>query len=164
MREKFGNMRQLPSGRWQVRYADPYGVVRKGPDTFPSSAVAAQWLDEVRGSIVTALHAAETWMPPEGGPVLPQRLRPSKEKAPVVYFLARGDHIKIGKTVNLETRIRAFQQTAADVLATIPGGTDVERQWHDRFDHLRDVDTYGGREWFRAEDELLDAIAQEVEK
>ena len=77
----------------------------------------------------------------------------------MVYFLIRGSHIKIGRTVDLDRRLSSFQQTRNDVLATVPGGQAVENEWHRRFAHLRDTSVYGGKEWFRAADELLSAIA-----
>jgi hypothetical protein len=79
--------------------------------------------------------------------------------ASLVYFLVRGDLIKIGTTCNLPRRCRSMQQPLTDVLAVLPGSYDVESAWHDRFRHLQDTETYGGREWFRATDELLEAIA-----
>lgn len=33
-RRRFGNLRQLPSGRWQVRYRGPDGQLRSIPRTF----------------------------------------------------------------------------------------------------------------------------------
>lgn len=82
--------------------------------------------------------------------------------ADLVYFLIRGEHVKIGTTCNLPRRVRSMQQPITDVLAVQPGGRDAEQEWHRRFAHLNDRETYGGKEWFHATDELLEAIAAEA--
>lgn len=83
------------------------------------------------------------------------------EGAQVVYFLRRGDLLKIGTTSNLARRVQSFQHALDDVVATIPGDERLERIWHLRFAHLRDRDA-AGREWFRATNELWEAIASAV--
>lgn len=98
-----------------------------------------------------------------------QRVRDSRaglpvdttEGAQVVYFLRRGDLLKIGTTRNLARRVQSFQHTLDDVVATLPGDERLERVWHLRFSHLRDRDA-AGREWFRATGELWEAIAAAV--
>lgn len=40
----FGNVRRLPSGRWQARYYGPDGVRRSAPDTFENKTAAGRWL------------------------------------------------------------------------------------------------------------------------
>jgi integrase len=40
----FGNVRRLPSGRWQARYVGPDGQRRSAPHTFDSKTAAARWL------------------------------------------------------------------------------------------------------------------------
>jgi integrase len=40
----FGNVRRLPSGRWQVRYFGPDGQRRSAPHTFDTKTAAARWL------------------------------------------------------------------------------------------------------------------------
>lgn len=120
-------------------------------DAIPEATLSQWW--EASGRL-TRLARAGSDSP--ATPILKvQPQRPSE-----VYFLVRGEHIKIGRSVDVCSRVRAFQQTMADVLATIPGGADVEAEWHTRFDHLRDRETYGGQEWFRADDELLEAISE----
>lgn len=42
----FGNVRQLPSGRWQVRY-DAAGTTKKAPETFARREDAQAWLDDL---------------------------------------------------------------------------------------------------------------------
>jgi integrase len=41
---RFGRVRQLPSGRWQARYAGPDAIDRPAPDTFASKTDAEVWL------------------------------------------------------------------------------------------------------------------------
>jgi len=40
----FGNVRRLPSGRWQARYIGPDGQRRSAPHTFDTKTAAARWL------------------------------------------------------------------------------------------------------------------------
>ncbi len=40
----FGNIRKLPSGRFQARFTAPDGTVVKAPTTFESKARASDWL------------------------------------------------------------------------------------------------------------------------
>lgn len=78
--------------------------------------------------------------------------RRARGNAGLVYFVRHGDVVKIGTTQDLTQRLTAIPYD--ELLATIPGGPDVEGQWHRRFAHLR---TRG--EWFRDAPELRDAIA-----
>jgi hypothetical protein len=53
-RRHSGSLRQLPSGRYQVRCTGPDGRLRTAPQTFPSRTLARRWLslteaDMVRG-------------------------------------------------------------------------------------------------------------------
>jgi integrase len=41
---RFGNVRRLPSGRWQARWSGPDGYVHKAPDTFDTRPDAEAWL------------------------------------------------------------------------------------------------------------------------
>jgi hypothetical protein len=43
-RHQTGSLRQLPSGRIQVRYTGPDGRRRAPPQTFPKRALARRWL------------------------------------------------------------------------------------------------------------------------
>lgn len=77
-----------------------------------------------------------------------------------VYFLTREDRtaIKFGHSVDPIDR-RSDLQTGGpeelEILHVTSGGEPVEEEWKRRFAHLR---TGAGEEWFRAEQELLDAI------
>jgi integrase len=48
----FGTIRRLPSGRWQVRFRDPSGLLRSASDTFASKADAARWLTLAEGDLL----------------------------------------------------------------------------------------------------------------
>jgi hypothetical protein len=64
---------------------------------------------------------------------------------PVVYFIRNGDRVKIGTTRNLRGRVTTLSLRPENVLLTIYGGADVERELHARFRDLR----VGNTEWFR---------------
>jgi hypothetical protein len=71
----------------------------------------------------------------------------------VVYFVRAGDAVKIGRTANLASRLRALATGSAaslEVLASVPGGREREAQEHRRWRHLR----LRG-EWFRADEALV---------
>lgn len=79
-------------------------------------------------------------------------------RGPVVYFLRKGEEIKIGFTHLLSQRM---VQLGGDLelLGTVSGTYTTERVYHERFAHLR---LHG--EWFKAKPELLDAIEAESTK
>lgn len=73
-RRRFGAIRKLPSGRWQVRYRDPVtDELRPAPETFKTKTDASRWLsmleaDMLRGAWVdpadiemTFAELAERW-------------------------------------------------------------------------------------------------------
>ncbi|MGW5387185.1 GIY-YIG nuclease family protein [Nocardia sp. NPDC003963] len=81
---------------------------------------------------------------------------PVKARIPhgeVVYYIRFGDRIKIGTTSNLSARLSTLPFD--EVLATEPGGVEVERQRHTEFAASR----ISGREWFTASEALLAHIA-----
>ena len=57
-RSSFGNLRRLPSGRYQARYTDPTGRLRSAPVTFETKGDAESFLASVRTDI-----ARDTWTP-----------------------------------------------------------------------------------------------------
>lgn len=69
-----------------------------------------------------------------------------------VYFIRKGDLVKIGWTSHPRRRFNELQPDA--VLATYPGTVRDERRCHAAFTHLREQG-----EWFRSEPDLLDFIA-----
>ncbi len=60
-----GHMRQLPSGRWQVRYRGPDRLDHKAPSTFETFEDARRWLDREQLRI-----ASNEWIPPVARPVV----------------------------------------------------------------------------------------------
>src|SRR3954447_14773370 len=46
-RRRFGNLRQLPSGRWQIRYRGPDGQLRSMPQTFEKKRDAERTLSMI---------------------------------------------------------------------------------------------------------------------
>jgi hypothetical protein len=57
---RFGNVRQLPSGRYQVRYPGPDGRVRSHPETFARKGDASRMLTVLEGHL---MHG--TWTDPD---------------------------------------------------------------------------------------------------
>lgn len=77
----------------------------------------------------------------------------SRETAQVYFAQARTTgQIKIGFSIDVSRRIRQIRPLS-DLLATVDGGRTVEREMHDRFDHLRVAG-----EWFSPGDDLLEFI------
>jgi hypothetical protein len=61
---RFGSVRKLPSGRYQIRYPGPDGRMRPGPETYERKGDAEKAL-----VIVEAQMSAGTWTDPERGKV-----------------------------------------------------------------------------------------------
>lgn len=77
-----------------------------------------------------------------------------------VYYVRIGDHVKIGYSVNLTQRLSGLRVSPDAVLATEPGGWELEQQRHREFAAER----VGRREDFNPSRRLLahiDAIKQE---
>ena len=68
-RRGFGNVRKLPSGRWQARYWLPGGGHLAAPGTFATKAEANRWL-----STVEADRARGLWVDPRAGRIRLERL------------------------------------------------------------------------------------------
>lgn len=91
--------------------------------------------------------------------VNPELARPSAKypppqppaHAPVVYYLLFSDRVKIGTTTNLKKRLKAIAHD--QVLATEPGGYDVEGERHKQFAKL-----HFGNEWFLFAEPLVSHI------
>ncbi len=73
----------------------------------------------------------------------------------IVYFVRIGQHVKIGFTTNMESRLVTFRNSALDVqvLLTLPGGRDLERRLHSLFREQRIQ-----RELFRDDARIYDFI------
>lgn len=63
-KRQFGNIRKLPSGRWQARYSQPTGRTIAAPATFSSKADAARYLASVETDLVRG-----TYLDPDAGRV-----------------------------------------------------------------------------------------------
>jgi len=63
-RADFGAIRQLPSGRWQVRYSDQTGRRRTASTTYPTRSAAARFLATVRADLDRG-----EWFDPDAGTV-----------------------------------------------------------------------------------------------
>jgi hypothetical protein len=88
--------------------------------------------------------------------ILKHERRPPRRDAAgwcYVYFVSDGEHIKIGRAVNVLNRLRAMQSGSAKpltVLATLLTGDSIESELHRRFKaaHVKG-------EWYRPVPELL---------
>lgn len=58
----FGNIRKLPSGRYQARYRGPDGMLRSAPRTFTRQAEAQAWLTVAESQIIRG-----DWIDPSRG-------------------------------------------------------------------------------------------------
>lgn len=63
-KRRFGAVRKLPSGRFQVRYRGPDGIMRPAPNTFRTKTDADRWLAKVETEI-----AEKRWRDPEEGKI-----------------------------------------------------------------------------------------------
>lgn len=81
---------------------------------------------------------------------LEQRAERMKAQS-VVYYVRIGDHVKIGYTINLRQRLGALRVDDDALLATEPGGRQLERERHLEFAPER----VGKRENFNPSRRLL---------
>jgi len=77
--------------------------------------------------------------------------RALREAGSIVYYVRTHDRIKIGYTTDLRTRLINLRVDRSAVLATEPGGRDVEFRRHHEFADER----YGRREDFAPSDRLV---------
>lgn len=63
-KRRFGTVRKLPSGRFQVRYTGPDGVRRLAPRTFGTKRDAERWLVETEAEILRG-----DWLDPDAGSI-----------------------------------------------------------------------------------------------
>ena len=83
----------------------------------------------------------------------PYEPQPLAEPVWTVYYLRVGDRVKIGTSRNLEQRIRSYPP-GSELLATEPGGFDVERKRCRQFTRY----LVGGQEWFNPGPPLIEHI------
>lgn len=77
-------------------------------------------------------------------------VRERRERESVVYYVQVGQHIKVGYTSDLPSRMRAYPPMRR-LLATEPGGPVLEKQRHAQFAN----DLRHGNEWFHPSPALL---------
>lgn len=63
-RRRFGSVRKLPSGNFQVRYPGPDGVLRNDEQTYPTQTKAEERLVEIEADMLRS-----QWMDPDAGKV-----------------------------------------------------------------------------------------------
>ena len=61
---RFGNVRKLPSGRYQTRYPGPDGRLRSGTVTYPDKRSADRALSLIEGQMITG-----EWTDPQRGKI-----------------------------------------------------------------------------------------------
>lgn len=82
-----------------------------------------------------------------------------QDRAGFVYYLRIGERIKVGYSVDVKRRMRAYPP-GSQLLAVEPGDRELERQRHHQFAGSRT----DGREWFRPTpdiDELIEQLVQQ---
>jgi hypothetical protein len=80
-----------------------------------------------------------------------------KDRPGFVYFLRVGERIKIGYSVDVKRRMRAYPP-GCELLAVEPGDRELETQRHRQFAGSRT----DGREWFRPTPDILDLVGEIV--
>lgn len=78
-----------------------------------------------------------------------------------IYFVAGAGLVKIGVTTQIDTRFAQMRNACPvplEYLGDCSGTQAQEREWHDRFRHLR---RHG--EWFKETPELIAAIKEAVD-
>lgn len=90
-----------------------------------------------------------------------ERRRQSREARkgfaqPVVYYVDRGDRIKIGTSTSIVGRLKTMHALPTDLLAVEPGGYDIEHTRHEEFYEFR----IEGTELFRKGPRLMAHIAE----
>lgn len=87
------------------------------------------------------------------GPPSPRKEQP---RGQLVYFISDGEAVKIGFSHSVMQRLKNLQTNhprPLELLATVPGPWELERELHQKFAHLR---VQG--EWFRPEPDLMSFI------
>lgn len=116
-RSGFGNVRKLPSGRFQARYTSLTGTTVNAPVTFDTKGDAHTWLDTVHADLVRG-----AWLPPDSN----------------VTLRAYADTWLDHRTIKPRTRDHYRKLLDGHILPTL-GATpmrrlspSVVRQWHAR--------------------------------
>lgn len=109
---------------------------------FAQDLVTERWDGAVREYVADL---QDRFKPPQS---VTKRPRPG-----YVYFVRLGDRIKIGYSENVARRLTVIPHE--EVLGVVPGTREDEQGWHQL---LADYRTVG--EWFRAEPDVLAAVAR----
>lgn len=118
VRRRFGNVRKLPSGRWQVRYRSPDGQLRSLPRTFETKRDAERTLSVVESQLI-----ADDWTDPLIYQHATSRTRPSPT----------GSADSSTPTAVIPTRTtRTTTMRATTVLRALSFPGVVGREWHER--------------------------------
>lgn len=117
---------------------------------------------EAQAALPEELHLVKrhTLMRIFGGRNQEPATKPRKPVKMFVYFARPGsrNQVKIGTTRDLKRRMKALNHPLLGnlrVMAFEPGGVEVEKALHKKFDAFR---IHARREWFRLEGELLEYI------
>jgi integrase len=114
---RFGNVRKLPSGRFQIRYPGPDGRLRTGQDTYERKGDAERALSLIEAQLVTG-----DWTDPQRGKV---KLGVYAEK-----WIAQRPRLR-GRTIELYQWLLA--RHIKPYLADVPIGKltpETIREWH----------------------------------
>ncbi len=74
----------------------------------------------------------------------------------MIYFIRRGEFVKIGVTINVLNRVKTLQNASVEpvtLLGVMVGGKREERALHQRF-HAKRI----RGEWFKIDDEITDFV------
>lgn len=122
---------------------------RHFPEGIPREILMKAARAQMRGETLT-IALADQWIQELRDPSPPEPTRRThydRQPDSLVYYLRFGPFVKIGTTTNLHQRMQAIPHD--ELLATEPGGRDVERQRHAEFRALRHTG-----EWFHYRDAL----------
>jgi integrase len=120
-KRRFGTVRQLPSGNWQVRYTGPDGIRRTDDRTYPDKTSALDRLIELEAEVLRG-----AWIDPDAGKVSLKEYaerwiaeRDLAERTIESYELALRKHIgpRLGHLMLVELkppRIRAWRKHLQD--------------------------------------------------
>lgn len=99
------------------------------------------------------------WIAADANEIAAERLAQDwSEPTGLVYFVQRGDEVKIGYTTNLPKRLVNFRSASTEdftVLLTIPGTERLEAYFHAKFTGERVA-----REWFRLGAPIREFVAR----
>lgn len=120
---------------------------------FARDLVEDGWREAARAQLATDRSLATSYesQPLDAAPA--PRQRHDEECGTVVYFVRFGDRVKIGFTSDMKARMAVIPHD--EILATIPGGRELEQKLHHRFKLTRLTG-----EWFRISPELMHFIGQ----